>query len=169
MKTNVLYLVVLFAVIVAPGFSQEKTKKELKEEKKLEKQKQVEAMVNAKEFVFIGRTALPSGMRPVNLSSNPNYVKYHPDLIESEMPFFGKATGAIAYGGDTGLKFKGKPEEYTVVKNKKNFQVSAKVKVAGDQFHLFLTVSSEGSATLSITSNNRSSISYQGEISTPEK
>jgi hypothetical protein len=169
MKTKVFTLVVFFALIVAPGISQEKTKKELKEERKLEKMNLVEALVNAREFVFVARTANPMGYKSVNLTTNPNFVKYHPDLIESEMPYFGTAYSAVGYSGDTGLKFKGKPEEYTVVKKKNGFQIDATVKGESDNFRLSLMVGFEGSSSLSITSNNRSTISYNGEISSPEK
>jgi hypothetical protein len=169
MNTKAFYLVVLFALIVAPVISQEKTKKELKEERKIEKMNLVEALVNAREFVFIARTANPMGYKSVNLTTNPNFVKYHPDLIESEMPYFGTAYSAVGYGGDTGLKFKGKPEEYTVVKIKNGFQIDATVKGESDNFRLSLMVGSEGNSSLSITSNNRSTISYNGEISAPEK
>ena len=86
-------------------------------------------------------------------------------MIESEMPFFGKAYSGIGYGGDTGVKFKGKPEEFTVVKKAKNYQIDAVVKGTADNFRISLSVGFEGSATLSIISNNRSTISYQGEIS----
>ena len=162
-------MVVFSALIYSPVFSQEKTKKELKEERKIEKQNQVEAMINAKEFVFVARTANPMGMRSVDLTTNPNSVKFQPELIDSYMPFFGQAYGGIGYGGDTGLKFTGKPEEFTVVKNKKNYQIDATVKGETDLFRISLQVSYEGSASLSIISNNRNTISYTGEISAPEK
>jgi hypothetical protein len=164
MKTKVFYLFVAFTLIILPVAGQEKSKKELKEEKKLEKQKQVEAMINAKEFRFVGRTALPTGMRSVNLSSNPNYMKFQPEMIESEMPFFGKAYSAVGYGNDTGVKFKGKPEKFDVEKTSKAFEIEAEVKSTSDNFRISLTVGLEGSASLSITSNNRSTISYQGDI-----
>jgi len=169
MKTRFSIIVLILSVVITNGFSQEKTKKELKEEKKIEKQKQVEAMVNDTNFVFVARTALPTGMRSVNLTTNQNYVKYQPDLIDSYMPFFGKAYSGIGYGADTGLKFQGKPEEFKVEKTKKAFQIDAVVKGTTDNFKLSLSVGFEGSASLTITSNNRSTISYQGEISAPEK
>jgi len=169
MKTRFSIIVLILAVVITNGFSQEKTKKELKEEKKIEKQKQVEAMVNDTNFVFVARTALPTGMRSVNLTTNQNYVKYQPDLIDSYMPFFGKAYSGIGYGADTGLKFQGKPEEFKVEKTKKAFQIDAVVKGTTDNFKLSLSVGFEGSASLTITSNSRSTISYQGEISAPEK
>ena len=169
MKTKISFFLVLMSLIVTSAFPQEKTKKELKEERKLEKQKQVEAMVNDTLFIFVGRTALPTGMRSVNLSSNPNYIKFQPEMIESEMPYFGKGYSGIGYGGDSGLKFKGKPEKFTVEKKKKNYQIDTNVKVESDNFRLSLSVTFEGSASLSIISNNRSTISYQGEISPLKK
>jgi len=169
MKTKAFYLILFFSLIGLNGFTQEKTKKELKEEKKLEKQKQIEEIINAKDFVFTGRTAFPTGMRSVNLTSNPNYMKFQPEMIISEMPFFGTAYSGIGYGNDTGVKFKGKPEEFNVVKDGKKFEINAVVQSTNDNFRISLSVANEGSGTLTITSNNRSSISYHGEISAPEK
>jgi hypothetical protein len=169
MKTKIFYLVVFFNLIVSPVFSQEKTKKELKEESKLEQMKQVDLMVNAKEFVFVARTANPMGTRAIDLTTNTNYVKFQPELIDSYMPYYGKAYSGVGYGGDTGLKFTGKPEGFTVVKNKKNYQIDVSVKGETDIFRISLQVFFEGNASMSITSNNRSTISYTGEISAPEK
>ncbi len=170
MKLKVLFVLVLSALVFTPGLSQEKTKKELKEERKIEKQKQTEAMVNSKEFIFSARTAMPQGGRSIDLTTNPGSVKFHPDLIKSDMPYFGRVTGTAAYGGrDGGMKFEGKPEGYTVTAKKKGYQVSAEVKGENDTYRLSLSVSPEGSSSLSITSNNRSIITYTGEISAPEK
>jgi hypothetical protein len=169
MKAKIYLLVLILSMAMTTGFSQDKTRKELKEQKKLEKQKQVKAMVNAKEFVFVPRTALPSGMSPVNLSINQNYIKFQPDLIDSYMPFFGNAYGGVVYSNDKGLKFIGKPDLFTVEKTKKAFHIDAVVKGETDNFRLSLSVGFEGSASLVISSNNRSTISYDGEISAPEK
>lgn len=168
MKAKISLLAVILALIVTSGFAQEKSKKQIKEEKKIEKQKQVEGLINAKEFVFVARQAMPTGYKTVNLTTNPNYVKYHPELIESYMPYFGRAYSGVGYGGESGLHFEGKAEEYTFTKGKKNYQVDATVKDEKDTYRLSLTVGFEGSATLMITSNNRSAISYSGEISAPE-
>ena len=169
MKTKISVLLVLFIFIGNTLFAQEKSKKQLKAERAIEKQQKTEAMINAKEFVFIGRTAIPTGFKTMDLTTNTNYVKFHPDLIESYMPFFGKAYSGIGYGGDNGLKFTGKPEDYTFVKGEKNYQINANIKGINDIFKLSLSVGFEGSATLSIICNNRSPISYNGEISAPEK
>jgi len=169
MKAKVLIILALSALIITPGFSQEKTKKELKKERKIERQKQTEALVNSREFVFSARTAMAQGGRSIDLSSNPGSVKFLPDLIKSDMPYFGRVTGFISYGGDGGMKFEGIPEGYTVTAEKKGYQVNAVVKGENDIYRLSLSVSLEGGASLAITSNNRSVITYSGEISAPEK
>jgi hypothetical protein len=164
MKTRIFLSIAFLIFIFGSAFSQEKSKKELKEEEKLQKQKQIEELINTKNFVFKGRWALPMGAKQVDLSSNPNYVKFNPDLMDGYMPFFGTATAGIGFGSDNTIKFKDKPESFNIVKNKKNFQIDAKVKGENDVYRISLSVTFEGSSSMSIISNNRSTISYQGEI-----
>jgi hypothetical protein len=168
MKTKLILSMFLVCLMMS-SFSQEKSKAELKEERKLENQKLTEALVNSGEFVFIGRTALPQGGRSVNLASRSNFMKFQPELIESDMPYYGRAYSGAGYGSnDEGLKFTGKPVNYTVTKNKKNYQVNFEVKGERDTYKISLSIGLEGSATLSVISMNRSAISYNGTISAPE-
>lgn len=168
MKRRILALTTFLIMISIVAFSQEKTKKQLKEEQKLEKQNQIENLVNLKAFKFVGRMAYPSGMKSVNLTTNPNFMIFTPDMIESEMPYFGTSRTPV-YGGDAGLKFKAKPEEFTAEKGKKNYEIKVVVKGDNDKYKIYLTISFDGSADLSVSSNNRSNISYSGEISELEK
>jgi len=164
MKTAIIFLVI-FALGITAISAQEKSKKQLKEEKKIEKQKQVEQMVNSKSFVFNAKTAMPTGYKTVNISTDSYRVKFLPEFIDSYLPYFGTAYSGVGYGGDTGLKFSGKPEEYTVTAGKKNYQVNAVVKGERDTFKIAVSVTFSGSASLTITSNNRSTITYSGDIS----
>jgi len=75
-------LSVYLFVIALVAKAQTKSKKELKAEKKIELQKEVDVLVNSKEFIYQATTALPSGMRSVNLSGNSNYVKFKPELVD---------------------------------------------------------------------------------------
>ena len=52
---------ILMSLILTSAYSQEKSKKELKEEEKLQKQMQIETLVNSKDFVFVAKYALPMG------------------------------------------------------------------------------------------------------------
>jgi len=86
------------------------------------------------------------------------------------MPFFGRAYRAD-YGGDGGIKFEGKPKEFKIVTRKKGkgYEINTAVSGSRDYFQLNLLVSPEGSATLTITSNDHSSITYYEEIKKPEE
>jgi hypothetical protein len=169
MKTKNIFLVLFLSLVVTMSFAQEKTRKQLREARKIEKQKQTEILVNSKEFVFVARNASPQGFSSVDLTTNPNYIKFQPDFIKSEMPFFGTAYSGVAYRGDGGLNFEGKPLEYTFKKEKKAYQIKAVVKGQNDVYTMFLSIFFDGSASLSINSNNRSIISYNGEIGPIEK
>jgi hypothetical protein len=169
MKAKFVLLFVLLACTGIKVYSQEKSAKEKKAEEKLAVQQQVEAVLNAREFVFTGLDAYPTGYRAVSLTGRQNFVKFHPDLIDSDMPYFGRAGSSAAYASssDGGLKFQGKPEEYTFSKKKKNYQIGMVVKEAGDAYHLTLVVQFSGSTTLTINCNSKSPISYNGYISAP--
>ena len=161
MKSKKTILVVLLLLVVSFGFGQEKTRKQLIKERKIEKVRQTTILIDSKEFVFVGKKAFPLGYGNIDLTTNPNYIEFKPDFIRSEMPFFGR--------GYSGLKFEGKPSEFTIVKGKKSYEIKATIKGEQDVFTIFMSVFFEGSATLTISSNNRSTISYNGEIFKIEK
>lgn len=168
MKTIFVILLGLAALSLRTGHAQENGKAS-KEAQKMALQQQTEQLVNARTFVFIGRTALPQGGRSVNLTTRSNFMRFHPDLIESDMPYFGRVYSGGGYGGsDAGLQFSGKPEDFTVIRKKNNYQINARVKGENDTYKISLSVSFGGSATLTVIPNNRSTISYNGEISAPE-
>ena len=170
MKTKNTLIILFLSLIINIVFSQEKTKNQLKEETKIVKQKETEILVNSKEFVFIARNVSPQGYRTINLSGNGDNVMFQPEMIKSDMPFFGKSYGGSSYGsGDGGIKFEGAPKVYTIEKTKKYYRIKVEVKGERDFYDLLLSVYFEGNATLSISSNTRSTISYSGKIYKIEK
>jgi len=164
MNSKYSVLIVFFLFLAQFTNAEGKSKKQIKEEKKIALQKEVEMLVNSKEFIFIAQTAFPAGYRSVTLSTNSNYVKFHPENIESYMPYYGRTYNAGASSSDTGLKFEGNPTEYTLETTKKDHRIKAIVKGPADNYTISLIVSFDSSASLSITSNNRNSISYHGQI-----
>ncbi|OAZ04171.1 hypothetical protein FLB_11640 [Flavobacterium succinicans] len=159
-------MVLIVLVTTSLSFAQQPTKKELKEARKMEQQKKVETLVAGEKFIFEANRAFPMGYRSIDLTTNPNSISFTPDVIKSDMPFFGRATGSISYGGgEGGLKFQGAPEEFSITKEKKKYLLKAKVKDKNDSYTIQLTIFFDGGASLVINSNNRASISYNGSIS----
>ena len=156
-------------LFISAAYAQEAGKKS-KEERKLEMQKHTEDLMNSKSFLFVGNTAYSEGGKSVTITSGPNTVSFSPDLVKSNLPFFGTAkTASAGYGGQSGYTFEGKPDEYTVDSTKKGYKVKAVVKSGNDNFTMNLTVSPEGGANLSVYSISRSSMRYNGEILKPEE
>jgi len=167
MKTrySILILIILFAFTSA--YAQEQSKKS-KQEQKLEKQKQVEEMINSKIFLFEGSMAYSESGKPVNISSGPNTVSFSPDMIKSDLPFYGQANSASAgYGTPGGYKFEGKPDEYSIEPSKKGYTLKAVVKAVNESYTLNLSIGTDGNANLNVYSINRSSMRYNGEIVKP--
>jgi len=165
MTTKTLLAVLFLILAVGPGFAQGTPKKAQRAKVRIEKQHQIDSLVNSKVFVFIATRALPMGGNSIDLTTNSNSLKFHPEKMESYMPFFGRAY-SIDYGGEGGIKFEGKPTEYKVVtlKEGSGFEINATVPVTRDNYKLQLRVSLDGSAILTINSNQRSAISYYGNI-----
>jgi hypothetical protein len=162
MKTSILSFFLSFSMLI--GFAQEKTKQQIKEEQKIAKQKEIEELVDSKEFEFQAITAYPMGGRSIDMITNPNFLRFQKDSIDSAMPYFGRAYTGVAYSGGGGLDFKGPIQDYSIKKGKKEYTIRAKVKGNADSYDILLSVFFEGTASLSISSNNRSSISYRGRI-----
>jgi len=165
MNARIFYAAFIIALIFTSGFAQQTDKKSQREQNRIEKQKQIEALVNSKEFVFEATYALPQGGKSIYLTGSSYTVKFHPDTIESYLPFFGRAY-SVDYGGEGGIKFIGKPTEFNVETRKaeKGYDINATIKAPKDYYKLHLSVSPGGTATLIVDSNQRSSISYQGDI-----
>jgi len=168
MYTRHSLLFILLTFVMASVFSQE-TGKKTKQERDLEKQKQTEELVNSKIFLFTASTAFSQRGRAINLTSNPNTIVFSPDLISSDLPFFGRAYSGVTYGESSGYTFEGKPEEFTIEPAKKGYEIKAVVRTSKDSYTINLLVSSGGSSSLTISSNNLSTMSYSGEISKTEE
>lgn len=172
MKTKTLTITAFLVFSLFTVYSQtaNQENKSAKDEKKLELQKLIENLIDSKHFLFVANRALPMSGSSIDLTTNSNFVKFEPDYIESYMPFFGQAYSA-EYNYDPGVKFEGKPEFFTIKRLKKNrgYDIMAKVSLSRDTYDLRLEVGLEGNSTLSISSYNRSTISYIGRIMIPEE
>lgn len=162
-------MLVFFVFSGVNVMAQQKSKKQLREEAKVEKQKQTALLVASKEFVFSPKSVFPQGGTNITLNDSSYSLEFHPDFIKSYLPFFGRAYSGVGYGGDTGMKFEGKPITYTIEKTKKASIIKVAVRGEQDSYSITLSVYLEGAAYLSINSNNRSSISYDGAIKAFQK
>lgn len=161
MKTRTLLLTVFICFILGGVSSQEKDI-EANSDIILNDTSKIATLLNSKTFEFVANTVYPTNGSPKNLVGNGYSVTFSPEMIISNLPFYGRAYSGIAMGKDKGMRFQGKPESFNIEK-KNDYQVNATVN-DGDSYKLFLSVSDSGYATLTISSSDRGTISYQGEF-----
>lgn len=168
MKTKLSILLVL-CLLNLSVFAQQKTKKELKAEKELQQQKEIEALIDSKDFVFEAQKVTPQGGRFIILDYNTYFLKFNTEKTTCDLPFFGRGFNVPYGGGDGGIKFEGTPENIRVEKKKNSYIFRATIKGKNDVYDLLFSIFNNKTASLSINSNNRASISYDGLISAPKK
>jgi hypothetical protein len=169
MKTRYYMLTLMLLFVVSASYAQESGKKS-KAERKIEQQNQTKELVDSKIFLFLGNTAYSEKGRSVTITSGPNTVSFSPEIVKSNLPFFGEAkTASAGFGSQTGYTFEGKPEEYTFESVKKGYKLKTVVKANNETYTLNLTISPDGNANLNIYSINKSSMRYNGEIRKPEE
>ncbi len=163
MKVNMLrFAAVAFLLISNAAIAQ--TSKEDKQ--KAQVQHITSIVVDSQHYVFAAQTATPvtGGMK--NLSYGYDII-ISKDTINSHMPYFGRAYGGVAYGSNTSpLEFISTKFKYTSVPKKKGggWDITIDLQDQSDVKKLLFSIYDNGSASLIVTSNNRSQISFSGDI-----
>ena len=123
----------------------------------------VRDMVNSRSFVFIPQFVNPIGGRRRDLSSDFEFIVTKDSLI-SYLPFFGRGYVAPISPSDVDYDFTSKQFSYNVIPARKGWTIS--IKPTDQQYlrELFFRVFNNGSASLNVTSLDRSSISYDGYV-----
>ena len=141
-------------------------------------------LVEAKSFEFTADWASPmvttsvssvlnSGLLPpgsnasrINLVGNANYLKVFGDSVSANLPYFGERRFGGGYGSSTGIEFDGIPKDYTQIYNsdKNNYTISFSIKNKTEQYIITMDVYPNNSASVSVNTNNRFFIRYDGKI-----
>ena len=131
----------------------------------------IEKLVESGKFLFTADRAFPSGGRTVDLMNRANKVEFNGDNAQGDLAYFGTAhTASAAYSSDGGgIKFDGEMINKEIKVKKKKVILSFKMKAPGEQYTCFLTITPSGSASLAISSNNKTSISYNGAVTAMEE
>jgi hypothetical protein len=92
------------------------------------------------------------------------------DSVISYLPYFGRAYTAPIGKTSGGIEFTSTDFVYTSKQNKKGgWQIEIKPNDETDVRQMLLTVSKNGYGSLSVTSNNRQAISFNGYIDKQSK
>lgn len=125
---------------------------------------EVTNMVNAREFTFRADQMMPAGGRS-RLLTEAYLFKVSPQEVASDLPYMGRAYTANISTTDGGMRFTSKDFSYQQNPGKKNsWTVTINPRDQQDVRECILNIYSNGTADLSINSNNRQPIRYSGYI-----
>jgi hypothetical protein len=135
-----------------------------KNEKKDAQYEQIVALIDGGEFAYTVQSANPTGGKTVQITSSYT-MEAKGGIYKAYLPYFGRAHNA-SYGGDGGVEFEGEPTDLKINKNadKRTITISFNIKNKNETYGCTL-ITGGGNGTLTITSSNRSTISYYGRVS----
>lgn len=137
-------------------------------------------IVNEKNYVFVATTAIPMNSSDIsnilskmngnaaggiiNLTGSNYDLKIMPDSIIAFLPYYGRSFNAPMSNDDSGVKFTSTKFTYNTIKTKKGWNITIIIKDTRDNQRFSLNIGENGYATLSVISNTKQTISYNGYI-----
>lgn len=156
MKTYIRMMVIVFGLILI-GCSTTKTSPETISK--------VKTKVSTQNFKVHIDKAIPLRMRPVNLTSNYDFV-LKGDSAFAFLPYYGVAQSAPYGSSEGGIKFAETISDYKYTENlkKQMHSISFKVRTGTYNYQVRLEIFENGSTTLNINSYERDAISFYGHL-----
>lgn len=138
-------------------------------------------IVEAKTYTFVARSVTPLNTQDIsrvmskmpgamaggviNLTETYYEVKVTPDSVVAFLPYYGRSFNAPINQDDAGVKFTSKKFNYKSTKGKKRgWDTLIETKDAKESYRLAFNISDNGYVTLSLNSNNKQSVTYQGYL-----
>lgn len=129
-----------------------------------DKEASLKTALTEKRFVFNAQTVFPGSGTLRQLNGERYEVRVSGDSLLSYLPYFGRVYTA-PLNNEGGIKFTSTRYGYSVKDKKKGgWSISIKPKDVTDVREFLLTVSRNGFATLQALSNNRQTITFNGEV-----
>lgn len=125
---------------------------------------EVEKMLTSGDYKIKMTSATPSGGRLINL--NDNYtIEIRNDSSIAWLPYFGRSYRAPMSTDESGIRFKEPIKDYTLTTTRKGmYQIKMQVKDPYDYYTINMDISPTGSASVRINSNNKTQISFFGDV-----
>jgi hypothetical protein len=150
----ILPMIIVMAVLPAAVQAQDKK----------DNQEDIKSLVESKNYVFKAQTALPARgrTRPLNTDFD---LRVSGDTLISYLPYFGRAYSAPINPSQGPLNFTSTEFDYKVTDRRKGgWDIVIMPKDVQDPRQMSLSVFDNGTASLTVTSNNRQPISFNGYI-----
>lgn len=153
-------MMVLIFMITACGSTRDKTAAGLNDFSDLRE------LVNNREFQIENQWALPLSGSNINLIGNANYIRFERDSVDLFLPYFGVRHSGGGYNRDGGIRYEGPLEDLEIEENpnEKHIRIKFDGRQNSEDLDFSVTIYPNGNTYTSVTSSQRNSISYRGEV-----
>ena len=126
----------------------------------------LDQVTNDGKFAIENQWALPLGSSMINLISNPNYIRFKKDSVDLFLPYFGVRHSGGGYGSEVGLRYEGIAKELKLEKDPddKNVILQFEADQGTENLQFLIRLYPDGTTSTSVTSSQRNTISYRGNI-----
>ena len=111
---------------------------------------------------------LPPGSNAgsIQINGTSNFLRIKGDSVMANLPYYGERRFGGGYGSSTGIEFEGVPLNYSEDYNteKEQYTISFQIQKKMENYNVNLFVFPNKTATVSVVSNQRNSIRYQGHV-----
>ncbi|MBT8287895.1 MAG: DUF4251 domain-containing protein [Flavobacteriaceae bacterium] len=166
MRTKTLFVILLAMVISVSEAQTKKDKKEQKLEKKEQQYALAREVVANGNFTFNSQWMNTRAGKRMLMDAGRGYLTIQGDKTKAYLPYIGIVRVATMYAGG-GIEFDGEMRDYQVRENDKRRTVTVEFKISSPEetYDVFVQFFKGLSAKVTVNSNKRESISYDGVIS----
>ena len=111
---------------------------------------------------------LPPGSNAgsIQINGTANLLKVKGDSVMANLPYYGERRFGGGYGSNTGIEFEGIPKNYTedYDTDKQQYNISFLMDKKMENYNVNIFVFPNKTATVTVTSNQRNTIRYQGHV-----
>jgi len=151
-------------IMGAPSHILNAQEKKSKKEQQKEQAEKVQKLVELQNYTFVAQYAQPMTGGSINLTSEYD-LKVGLDAVTAYLPYFGRAYVAPIDPTEGGIKFNSTDFDYRLNKNRKGgWTAFININDGKQGIQMTLNIASSGSAILSVSDNNRQSISFNGHL-----
>lgn len=127
---------------------------------------ELQELVNSLQLEIVNQWAIPSWGGSRNLMDNPNYIRLNGSEVEVALPYFGVRHSGGGYGTESGIEFEGPVEDLVITEDRQRQGIILEFEgeQGNENLDFRITLYPNGNTSTSITSSQRASVSYRGEV-----
>lgn len=170
-----LVLIISFNAVLSCGSSREVTQEDMARLERLVQSQHFEidlqwarpmATNSLNQLVNSGLFQPGDNASQINIQGFSSVFKFEGDTVIADLPYFGERQMGGGYNSNTGIKFKGIPEQLEITKqeNKNFYRINFRISEKTESFQVMMQLYPNMKGFISINSSERTPIRYDGKL-----